>query len=34
MLVYRGVVFQRGGDLVIEQVHTWLCWLWLCGAGM
>jgi len=28
-----GCHYRRGGDLVIDRVHTWLCWLWLCGAG-
>jgi hypothetical protein len=23
----------RGGNLIIDRLHTWLCWLWLCGAG-
>ena len=25
--------YRGGGDLVIDRVHTWKCWLWLCGAG-
>jgi len=28
------VSIEGGGDLVIDQVHTWLCWLWLRGAGI
>jgi len=24
----------RGGDLVIDRVHTWLCWPWSYGAGV
>ena len=30
---YRLCQYREGGELVIDQVHTWLCWLWLCGAG-
>ena len=28
-----GCVSLEGGVLVIDRVHTWLCWLWSCGAG-
>ena len=30
---YRLCQYRGSGDLVIDRVHTWLCWLWLCGAG-
>jgi len=28
-----GCVSMGGGNLIIDGLHTWLCWLWLCGAG-
>jgi len=30
---YRFCQYGGDGALVIDRVHTWLCWLWLCGAG-
>ena len=24
---------EGGGDLVVDPVHNWLCWLRLCGVG-
>jgi len=24
---------EKGGGIKLRTVHTWLCWLWSCGAG-
>ena len=30
---YRLCKFRWWGDLVMDRVHTWLCWPWSSGAG-